>query len=111
MPPIFGYEHWSLRIHWPLVIGNSLVIGHWTLVIFPVSCPTMQKSFYWLALCWLATQAHAQLPALSQPGLNTTLIKLFGNTTAFSSKAGVRMLDKDAKETLNVPMNFALLDE
>jgi len=56
------------------------------------------------------TQGYAQIPGANQAGVNAAMIKLFGPTTAFSSKAQVQMLDKAEKETMSMPMNFALLD-
>jgi hypothetical protein len=44
------------------------------------------------------------------PGLNAAMMKLFGDVTAFSSKATVRLLDKSQKETMLMPLGFALLD-
>src|SRR6266404_4038061 len=57
-----------------------------------------------------ANKGHAQFPNANQASLNGAMMKLFGATTAFSSKAQVRMLDKAQKETMSMPMNFALLD-
>jgi len=63
-----------------------------------------------LALLQFAAQGRAQVPALNQPGMSAAMIKLFGNHTAFSTKALVRMLDKADQETMSMPMGFALLD-
>src|SRR4051812_42568870 len=43
-------------------------------------------------------------------GLNAAMLKLFGELTAFSSKATLRTLDKTQKQTMFMPINFALLD-
>ena len=65
-----------------------------------------------IATLWLANlTAVAQLPGADSPaGVNAILTKLFGNITAFSAKADVRVVDKSQKETMNVVMNFALLE-
>src|SRR5689334_3014724 len=53
----------------------------------------------------------AQVPGAGSPaGVNATLTKLFGNVTAFSARSEVQVLDKDRKEKVSTPMNFALLD-
>lgn len=38
------------------------------------------------------------------------LSKLFGNVTAFTAKCDLRVLDKNEKEKVSLPMEFALLD-
>ncbi|HUR46836.1 MAG TPA: DUF4412 domain-containing protein [Candidatus Saccharimonadales bacterium] len=43
-------------------------------------------------------------------GLNAAMLKLFGELNAFSSKATLRMLDKNQKQTMVMPISFALLD-
>jgi hypothetical protein len=44
------------------------------------------------------------------PGINAALPLLFGDHKAFSAKASIRVLDKDSRETMRCPMDFALLD-
>ena len=63
-----------------------------------------------LTVIFLAgADAQAQLnPA--QTGLNAAMTKLFGDFTAFSSKAEVRMLDPGDKESIALLMDFTLLD-
>jgi hypothetical protein len=46
----------------------------------------------------------------SSAGLGAGLVKLFGDTKAFSAKADVRVYGTNRQETLRAPMNFALLD-
>ncbi len=53
---------------------------------------------------------HAQMPGGSSSELNATLPKLFGNNTAFTAKAEMRVLDKSQKETTSLPMGFFMLD-
>jgi hypothetical protein len=43
-------------------------------------------------------------------GINAAMIKLFGDTKAFSAKADARMLDKDQKEISAIPLTMALRD-
>lgn len=63
------------------------------------------------AALFLSLPSRAQMPNPGQAaGLNAAMTKLFGDVTAFSSKATVRMLDKNQKETMVMPLNFALLD-
>jgi len=54
--------------------------------------------------------ANAQMPAGGPPGWNAAMTKLFGDIKAFSAKAEMRALDKSGQPAIQVPMNFALLD-
>src|SRR3989442_15176904 len=54
--------------------------------------------------------AHAQMPAGGPPGWNAAMTKLFGDVKAFSAKGEMRALDKSGQPAIQVPMNFALLD-
>src|SRR5881296_450531 len=54
--------------------------------------------------------AHAQMSAGRPPGWNAAMTKLFGDVKAFSAKAEMRALDKSGQPAIQVPMNFALLD-
>jgi len=62
-----------------------------------------------VALLLTVWHGHAQLSP-NQTGLNAAMLKLFGNTTAFTSKSQVQMLDKADKETMSLPLDFALLE-
>ena len=63
-----------------------------------------------MALAGLA--AHAQMPGAGPVGgMNASLTKLFGETKAFSAKASVRVLDSTQKETVSMPLDFALLEQ
>jgi hypothetical protein len=52
----------------------------------------------------------AQVTAGASPGLNAALVRLFGGHTGFTAHLELRMLDANTNETLNAPMQFALLD-
>jgi len=54
--------------------------------------------------------AHAQMSAGRPPGWNAAMTKLFGDVKAFSAKGEMRALDKSGQPAIQVPMNFALLD-
>ena len=54
--------------------------------------------------------ANAQMPGGGPPGWNAAMTKLFGDVKAFSAKAEMRALDKAGQPAIQVPMNFALLD-
>ena len=54
--------------------------------------------------------AHVQMPAGGPPGWNAAMTKLFGDIKAFSAKAEMRALDKSGQPAIQMPMNFALLD-
>lgn len=53
-------------------------------------------------------------PAFAQaaqvPGLDAAIAKLFGNNTSFTASATARLIDDKKKETMTIPMNYALLD-
>jgi hypothetical protein len=68
----------------------------------------------WLlaAVIFLAVKAASQsmVPG-SGAGMNSALLKLFGNNAAFTARAELRVLDNKAKkETTFMPMKFAMLD-
>jgi hypothetical protein len=54
--------------------------------------------------------ARAQMAMGSPPGWNAAMTRLFGDIHAFTAKAELRVLDKTGKESIRVPINFALLD-
>jgi hypothetical protein len=64
-----------------------------------------------VGLLGISFAAHAQLPGATPGGINAALIRLFGDVNAFSAQTEVRVLDKSQQETLNAPMEFALLDK
>lgn len=70
---------------------------------------TIRLTLCVVAFSLLAAQGHAQISA-NQTGMNAAVLKLFGNATAFSSKSSVQMLDKTDKETMSLPLDFALLE-
>jgi hypothetical protein len=53
--------------------------------------------------------ALAQMPG-GAAGLNASMIKLFGDITAFSARADVRLMDAKQTETMRLPMDFSMLD-
>jgi hypothetical protein len=59
----------------------------------------------------LGVGALAQMPGAGGPaGLDTALLKLFGDIKAFTAKAQVQVLDSSQQEVISMPMDFALLD-
>lgn len=50
----------------------------------------------------------AQLDGPSSTGVSASLIRLFGTNNAFTAQAEMQMLDKNNKELVGLPMNFAL---
>lgn len=70
---------------------------------------------FWSALAAILASgvagiAYAQMPAGGPPGWNAAMTQLFGDIKAFSAKAEMRALDKSGQPAIQVPMNFALLD-
>jgi len=72
---------------------------------------------HWVPLLVVATLTGAGAAAQQSPiamgtppGWNAAMIRLFGDIKAFSAKAELRVLDKSGKETITLPMTFALLD-
>jgi hypothetical protein len=61
---------------------------------------------------WLAgvSMSLAQTGAGSPAGIGAAFTKLFGDITAFSAKADLRVLDKTQQEIMRGPMTFALQD-
>ncbi len=69
----------------------------------------MKNIFFALALVASIASAPAQFNTPTT-GINATMIKLFGDTKAFTAKAEVRMVDKDQKEISAIPLVVALRD-
>ena len=65
-----------------------------------------------LSLAMLAVgAAPAQAASTGSPtSINTAFIKLFGTAGAFTAKAEAQVFDRSQKETVKMPMDFALLD-
>jgi hypothetical protein len=63
-----------------------------------------------LAVGMIASPAAAQVPAPGASGQNAVLLKLFGDATAFTAQAEVRLLDKSRKETIRMAMGFDMLN-
>src|SRR5688572_3601638 len=65
-----------------------------------------------LLAAMLVTSLVSASAQFSSPptGVNAEMLKLFGDTKAFSAKATARLLDKDQKETLTMPLTMALRD-
>ncbi len=55
--------------------------------------------------------AMAQGSSRAAPGVNATMIRLFGDIPGFSAKAEVQLLDNSQKEVLIMPLDFAMLDK
>ncbi len=53
--------------------------------------------------------APAQMPTGPQTGLNAAVLKLFGEFTSFSAQAEAVLLDGQQRETMRIPMTFAML--
>jgi outer membrane lipoprotein-sorting protein len=69
----------------------------------------MKKIISAVALVASLVSASAQF-STPPTGVNAEMLKLFGDTKAFSAKATARLLDKDQKETLTMPLTMALRD-
>lgn len=78
------------------------------------SCPFLNKTRVAaavLAVFSLAlSSAMAQMPGGSVSMMNSAMLKLFGDNTAFTSKAEIHVLDAAHKETDTFPFGFALWD-
>jgi hypothetical protein len=70
----------------------------------------MKRMLTALVLAGFAFTASAQMGA-PNTGINAAMIKLFGDTKAFTAQAQARVLDKELKEVSSIPMTMALLDE
>src|SRR5215210_1576409 len=71
-------------------------------------------AFPWgLALFSLATLSALRSAAQTQgqvPGLNAAMAKFFGDNTAFTATVTATILDAQGKESMTMPMSYALLD-
>ena len=69
----------------------------------------MKRLLLTLALGFYAASALAQGNAPSS-GINASMLKMFGDIKAFTSKAEARLLDGKQKEISTIPMNIAMRD-
>lgn len=69
----------------------------------------MKKFLFIAALVASIVSASAQFNT-PPTGVNAEMLKLFGDTKAFTAKADARLLDKDQQETLSMPITMALRD-
>lgn len=60
--------------------------------------------------CLFALAAKAQVPGAGQAGLNTAMLKLFGDVGGFTSKADLRMQEKGSSEVMTMTVDFAMRD-
>src|SRR5262245_21517797 len=58
----------------------------------------------------VANPAVAQLPGGGQAGWNAAMLKLFGDVSAFTSKAEIRLQEKGSAEPLIMAVDFAMHD-
>jgi hypothetical protein len=67
-----------------------------------------------LVLCSLAAISPeaitAQAPQGQVPGLNAAMVKFFGNNNAFTATVTTTILDAQGKESITMPMSYALLE-
>ncbi len=70
----------------------------------------MKRILTALFLAAFSWTASAQLGAPNS-GINAAMLKLFGDTKAFTAKAEARVLDKEQKEVATLPMTMSLLDD
>ena len=69
----------------------------------------MKRLLMALALTGFAFSTSAQMRGPSS-GINPRMLKMFGDTKAFTANAEVRLMDKDQKETAAMPITMALRD-
>ena len=63
-----------------------------------------------LAALSLVQIVSAQMPQGQVPGLNAAMAKFFGDNTAFTATVTATILDAQGKESITMPMSYALLD-
>ena len=63
-----------------------------------------------LAFLAISISAWGQLPGGSQTGVNAAMLKLFEDFTSFTSKADLRVQDKQTKEPMSMLVDFSMLD-
>ena len=70
----------------------------------------MKRILTALVIASFGFTASAQMGA-PNTGINAAMLKLFGDTKAFTAKAEARVLDKEQKEVATLPMTMSLLDD
>jgi hypothetical protein len=63
-----------------------------------------------LAMAAFPSLAAGQAPQGQVPGLSAAMTSLFGDNQAFSAVATATILDAEGKQTMTMPMNYAVLD-
>lgn len=69
----------------------------------------MKQLLLTLTLAASLASASAQMGP-PQTGISAAMLKMFGDTKAFSAKADARLLDKDQKEISSIPLTMSLRD-
>jgi hypothetical protein len=64
-----------------------------------------------LLVCTLPSHGQLGFGNVNPTGVNAAFIKLFGPHTNFSAFVDARVLDKDGKDWVRVPLNISALDE
>ncbi|HMJ89451.1 MAG TPA: DUF4412 domain-containing protein [Candidatus Acidoferrum sp.] len=71
----------------------------------------MKRLFLALTIAlFAAVPARAQMGGAPNTGINASLVKMFGDTKAFTAKGDVRISDGNGKEVSSMPVSWALLD-
>lgn len=71
----------------------------------------MKQHMLAIALAALtAITARAQMGGAPNTGINATILKMFGDTKAFTAKGEVQMTDESGKMVSAMPVTWALLD-
>jgi len=79
-------------------------------LLSPCVCTTALGLVVALAFAPIHFAGAQEYTAGLSPGLNAALVRLFGDHKAFTARLRVQMTDPQGQETLNAPMQFALLD-
>jgi hypothetical protein len=97
-----------------MVYGVTMLMS----VVFPLAMPkgisndaVMRiKCFLAVVIAITPVVIAAQVPQGQGPGLNAAMAKFFGDNTAFTATATATIRDAQQKDSMTMPMSYALLD-
>ena len=111
---IYGYTPDKTHSHRPGVSGFQMSLnqpGAGRIVLLVRMEKSNLRTAIFAGTLWVLTLATAvaQMPG-GAPGMNSSLMKLFGANSTFSAKVDVQVLDGSRAPILRMPMDFSALD-
>jgi hypothetical protein len=106
---LFSMDFSSMRCHWFTEIRFARAEIVWLSASVRRKSIHMKRILFSVLLVGVVVSLSAQIRGPS-PGVNAQMLKMFGDTKAFSANAEARVLDRDQKEISAMPMTMAMRD-